>query len=654
MSMFYRANAMLSAWQTPTIALGALMLIYTFSGEGSSLFLFVFGLGFGALGVVFMAGAILLQLEHINRSRTLSLTAPVIMLFLALSTYLSLTHATDTLVQPKYHQMVVMLMLAETVLGSLSLPLAMAAVSWGDAHIMAPVGFSAAGDSAPQEGLSYGAQPSSLTFADLYGMDDLKSQLRAAAQKWQDHQGNGILLFGPPGTGKTAFANALAGELRIPIITISFGNLASKWVGETTERFMALIRDARAQAPCVLFMDEIESVLRSRDINTYINDEYIRLVSTFLSEIQNLRQHGGVLYVGATNHLEMLDAAAIRPGRFDFRAEVGLPDTEARRGLIASTLRSKGAQITRDVLDRLAVRWEGFNIPTITQTINAAVEIAQEGGHTGPIPFRNFYAGLRRVQGPKASAPDGSLRLDELALNGDTREQLGSLAHRLRNMDEYEEQGGKIPRGVLLYGPPGTGKTTIARSMALEAGWPLIVRNGKDLVTEDAIADLRKEAGTYRPAIVFIDEADDILGHRANSGPAFKSATNALLTLIDGAGGSLPDVLWIAATNHPDSIDSAALRGGRFETHVYLGPLEEAAVERLVALWLRNNPKAAPDDSAWMMRVVPLLTGMAPADINAVLNAANDAAIDAFLRQKGERAVTVEQVEQALRAMRKE
>lgn len=654
MSIFHRASAMLPAWQIPTILIGTLMLMYAYSPEGGSVILFVFGLGFGLLGLVLLAATILRQLEQLNQSRALSLTAPVIMLFLALATYLSLMHGSMDMIHAKDRAAVLLLIGSEALFGALALLLALIAVPWGRALMQASAGPQVTGQATAQESVRYTAQSSGLTFDNLYGMDELKSQLRAAAQKWQDRQGNGILLFGPPGTGKTAFANALAGELRIPIITTSFGNLASKWVGETTERFMALIRDAQAQAPCVLFMDEIESVLRARDGSAYINDEYIRLVSTFLSEIQNLRQHGGVLYVGATNHLEMLDAAAIRPGRFDFRAEVGLPDTAARKGLIVSTLRNKGAQIARDVLNRLAVRWEGFNIPTITQTVKAAIEIAQESGHTGPIPFRTFYAGLRRAQGPKASAPDGSLRLDELALNGDTREQLGSLAHRLRNMDEYEEQGGKMPRGVLLYGPPGTGKTTIARSMALEAGWPLIVRNGKDLVTEDAIADLRKEAGTYRPAIVFIDEADDILGHRAYSGPSIKSATNALLTLIDGAGGSLPDVLWIAATNHPDSIDSAALRGGRFETHVYLGPLEEAAVGRLVALWLRNNPKAEPNDPAWMMRVVPLLTGMAPADINAVLNAANDAAIDAFLRQKGERAVTVEQVEQALRAMRKE
>lgn len=646
--MLSRIRSALLPWQA--VALIAVLLMGMYLGGALT---FYAGVGLGLMGLLIVGLTAFGQLSQFGSSREMPLFAPVILLLLALMTWLSLAHA-PTLVEAHQRGGMMMLIFAEVLVGTLSLALALAAVPWNQTRMMAQQG--------PQQGPQqtdaqnnaenyrmYHAQRPGLSFADLYGMEDLKAQLRGASDKWRNRQGNGILLFGPPGTGKTAFANAVAGELGLPIITISFGSLASRWVGQMTERFMALMRDAQEQAPCVLFMDEIESILRSRD-DSSINDESLRLVSTFLSEIQSLRAHGGVLFIGATNHLEMIDAAAIRAGRFDFRAEVGLPDTEARKGLIVNTLRSRGAQIGSDVLKRLSVRWEGFNIPTITSTVKAAVEIAQESGQTGPIPFRTFYAGLRRTQGPKASAPDGSLRLSDLALNADVRDQLEGIAHRLRNMDEYEEQGGKIARGLLLYGPPGTGKTTIARSMALEARWPLIVRNGKDLTSEDAIADLRKEAGTYRPAIVFIDEADDILGHRAYSNSHVKSATNALLTLIDGAGGALPDVLWMAATNHPDSIDSAALRGGRFETHVYLGPLDEVATARLVTLWLQQNPKAEPQESDWMLRVVPLLAGMAPADIQATLHAANDAAIDVFLRQKGPRGVTVEQVEQALLA----
>ncbi|MCE4105067.1 ATP-binding protein, partial [Klebsiella pneumoniae] len=134
----------------------------------------------------------------------------------------------------------------------------------------------------------------------------------------------------------------------------------------------------------------------------------------------------------------------------------------------------------------------------------------------------------------------------------EVKRRLENLAAQMRDLDRFEELGGTLPKGVLFSGPPGTGKTAAASALAKACQWPLLVYSGKQLMSEDAVQKLRDKASNMRPAIVFIDEADDILADRSMS--ATKEATNALLQLIDGAGGMLQDVVWIAATNNPDMI----------------------------------------------------------------------------------------------------
>jgi len=484
----------------------------------------------------------------------------------------------------------------------------------------------AGGTPAPQEtaaGRRYPARTPEKRFADLYGYAELKSLLLDHAEKWEGAGENGLLLYGPPGTGKTAFATALAGELGLPIITVSFGDLASKWINQTTEQLMLLFDEALAQSPCVLFVDEIESVLSSRDGGGGY-DEYQRMTSAFLSKIEAVRRDGGILYIGATNYPDRLDAAAIRPGRFDWRAEVPLPDYAARRGLMLDIITKRGLLISNELLDRFARRWQGFNVPQLQGAIKSACELSfKDGGQV--LRFEHLYRGLRASQGPKVNAPEGARAMSTLTLNPASRSMLAGLIDQLRELESLEAEGGSIVKGVLFYGPPGTGKTTVAKALALEAQWPIVTRMGKDLMDVGAVAKLRNEINSLRPCIMFIDEADDILGHRAYSG--VKAATNELLALIDGAN-SIPDVLWIAATNDPDGMDSAALRGGRFEMKVPFLGLEDDALRHYLLGWLTANPRARPEEpERWIAEIAPLLRGMVPGNLDAVLRAANNRAI---------------------------
>lgn len=500
-----------------------------------------------------------------------------------------------------------------------------------------------------------------ITFADLYGNDDLKVRLTEAGDQWGNEGKNGILLFGPPGTGKTAFAEALAGQLGIGFIKATFGDMASKWINQSTEQLVLAFREAHAQQPVMLFIDEVDSLLKSRDsVGNY--EEYERMVTTFLDKVVDARG-GRVLVVAATNYVDRLDDAAIREGRFDFKVEVPLPDAAARRGLLTSRLEAMHCVTDDDTMARLTRRWGGFSVPRLNECAEGAAKLARTAvgrtefpeGEEAPEPvaveYDHFYRALRKIQGRKGGAPEGAKQLSEMFLDAEPADRLASLATQLVDVDKVERMGGSIPKGVLFYGPPGTGKTATAMALARECGWSFISRTGRELLDAGAVDRLGKEASDLRPAIVFIDEADDILGDRRMSG--VKSATNELLILIDGAGGMLQDVVWVAATNHPDSMDSAARRGGRFGQKIAFGPPSEKTAIRLIVDWVRRKQtdravKISGSPEQWAATAFKAMRGLTPSDLYQVLEAANNAAITANLRKHTARVVTIEHIRQAV------
>lgn len=472
-------------------------------------------------------------------------------------------------------------------------------------------------------GIRYLGRNQSITLDDIYGMVDTKSRLKRAAVEITEGEAgarNGILMYGEPGNGKTVFAKALAGELDLPLITITHGDIASKYINESTENLMQVFRDAKAQAPCVLFLDEVDSLMKSRENSLSTNQEAGQIVNTLLTEMINLRSHRVVL-MAATNYLAQLDAAAIREGRFDYKIEITPPDKDARIGILSSALvdRFPSNAIDDEGMVRAAVRWEGFSVKRIQSVAEELADMRKESA-IAKVDFDTLQVALRRVQGKRGSLPANTKTVDQLILTDSVRKQIRGIARRMKDVDLVERRGGTVPAGLLFFGPQGTGKTECARALAKHSGWAFLATSGNDLISNSQELDrLVKEAKDIRPCIIFIDEADDVLQNREMSGVT--TVTNKLLTVMDGAAGKTPDILFIAATNHPDRVDPAALRGGRFTEKVSFQLPDHAGLTSFIAAWL-DSSKASFEGGLDAHTLAVILGEVSIANAQAVLQEA--------------------------------
>jgi transitional endoplasmic reticulum ATPase len=418
-------------------------------------------------------------------------------------------------------------------------------------------------------------------FADLAGMEELKAELNAAIRPFMGYRRgeavadrNGILLSGPPGNGKTAFAMAIAGELGLPFVKVSGVDIASKWVNESGAVLKSLFQQA-AQQPCVVFLDEFDSLAKDRS-SSHLSEEDRKLVTALLTLIDESRRQRIVL-VAATNYLDLLDKAVVREGRFDYRIEVMHPDLPARIGILTGLLVRFKLQASAQTLDKVARLWERRSIAFMESTVKRLRDDAV--GQSGPLPLEAFKLAARAASRRAGNIPSTGARLSELVVPESVRRETASLLYRLRNWESLAELGGQPPSGVLLYGPPGTGKTNLVRALARELeDWHVFEVNATDVLLDPRkFTEIAELAAVHRPAFVFIDEADELLRDRAQSSST--AATNQILKTMDGLMGQVPEVVFIAATNLPEVIDSAALRGGRFAEHIYMGRLSGSDLE---------------------------------------------------------------------------
>lgn len=472
----------------------------------------------------------------------------------------------------------------------------------------------------------FAARPPKIGFADIKGMDETKARLLEAGQAVLTTNGeeprNGILLHGEPGNGKTMFAEALARELKLGFIKVTFSDVASRWVNQSTEGVRAAFQAAMRQAPCVLFIDEIDSFLTDRQGSQDNGQEVGRTANAMLTLINDLRRHRVVL-VAATNFLARMDDAGVREGRFDFKVEVPHPDMPARVAILEHSLNksARGLSIDPDGLRRAARRWEGFAASRIAAIGKDTAIQTTKTGHVA-IGFEDLMAALRRIQGTQGDRlSEDTPNLSGVYLAEDSGRKLAGIAFRMREIEQTEDMGGTIPTGILFYGPPGTGKTLCARALAKETGWAFIATNGQELLSSDTrIEEILKRAAGIRPVIVFIDEADDVLADRGTN-PWSKRVTNRLLTAMDGAKGRVADIVWVAATNHPDALDAAAVRGGRIQEKIRFDLPDASLLASFIDDWI-NGSKARFADELDGEVIAEAIGRVSLADAKAILQGA--------------------------------
>lgn len=406
----------------------------------------------------------------------------------------------------------------------------------------------------------------------------------------------GVLLHGPPGSGKTLIARAVANEVKAAFFSISGPEVMHKFYGESEAYLRGVFEKARAQAPAIIFIDELDAIAAKREGVRSDQQVERRVVAQLLALLDGLRDRGQVIVIGATNIPDELDPAVRRPGRFDREIAIGVPDRLGRGEILQ--VHTRGMPLATDVsLKRLAdvthgfvgadlealcreaamaaLRRampefngvaEGFSHEALSQLYVTAADFSEALKEVEPSALREVYAEVPRVPWQ-----------DVVGLDEARQALVESVEWPLRFPEVFHQTGAQPPKGVLLSGPPGSGKTMLAKALASEAGVNFISVKGPALLSrwvgdsERAVREVFRKARQASPCIVFFDEIDALAPARGSldGSPATDRVISQLLTELDGAE-ELRGVMVLAATNRPDLVDPALLRPGRFDLHLKL------------------------------------------------------------------------------------
>ena len=215
-------------------------------------------------------------------------------------------------------------------------------------------------------------------FDDISGLDDVKEDLKLAVEYLKNPQEftaigakmpTGIIFYGPPGTGKTFLAKAIAGEAGVPFFHKSGSDFVELFVGKGAKTVRDLFSEARKKAPCIIFIDEIDAVGKKRSANASGNDEREQTLNEFLNQLDGFENNEGILVISATNRLETLDEALIRPGRFGKHISIPRPKN-AKERLNILNIHAKDKFISKDVLEYTADITRGFSGADLENLLN--------------------------------------------------------------------------------------------------------------------------------------------------------------------------------------------------------------------------------------------------------------------------------------------
>jgi len=521
----------------------------------------------------------------------------------------------------------------------------------------------------------------SVTYEDIGGLQEQIQRIRELIelplrypelfQKLGIDPPKGILLYGPPGCGKTLLAKAVATEADANFILINGPEIMNKYYGETEARLREIFRKAEEEAPSIIFIDEIDAIAPKRSEVT--GEVEKRVVAQLLALMDGLESRGSVIVIGATNRPNALDPALRRPGRFDREIEIGIPDKKARKEIL--DIHTRGMPLDESVdLDKLAEITRGYTGADIAALCREAAmrairrilpsidfsedKISPELLNSLTVTMKDFldaYKDITPTALREVEIETPTVRWDQIGGLEEVKQRLReAIEWPLKYPEKFERLGIKPPKGILLYGPPGCGKTLLAKAIATESEANFISIKGPEIFSkwvgesEKAIREIFRKARQAAPCIVFLDEIESIIPRKDlledTSGVSHRVASQ-LLAEMDGIE-DLNNVVVVGATNRPDLLDPAVLRPGRFDRLIYVPPPDEKARLQILKIYTAKMPLA---DDVSLEEIASMTEGYSGADLESLCR---EAALSTIRRGAEPEIVTRQDFQEALRIVK--
>ncbi|KAF5410118.1 MAG: VCP-like ATPase [Candidatus Methanogasteraceae archaeon] len=468
----------------------------------------------------------------------------------------------------------------------------------------------------------------------------------------------GVLLHGPPGTGKTMIAKAVANETSSNFTSISGPEIVSKFYGESEKHLREIFDDAEKNAPSIIFIDEIDSIAPKR--GEIVGDSERRVVAQLLSLMDGLQSRGEVIVIAATNRPNDIDPAMRRGGRFDREIEIGVPDRNDRYEILEIHTRGMPLDVNMQEkgLHSLAEITHGFVGADITSLCKEAAmhalrmmmvdidfeeDIPSELIEQLIVTKKDFYEAMKNIE-PSAMR-EVFIEIPQVGwgdiggLDSAKQELIEIVEWPLHYPEIFEAINTDPPTGVLLFGPSGTGKTLLAKAVATESSANFIGIKGPELLSkyvgesEKAIREVFRKARQASPAIVFFDEIDSIAPVRGTSSDTFvtERVVSQILTELDGLE-ELQDVVVIAATNRIDMVDPALLRPGRIDRLIHIPLPDKDTRSKIFEIHLKDKPVSDEVSVQWLAEATD---GYSGAEIEAVCREAAMLALRGAMPKRG-------------------
>lgn len=471
----------------------------------------------------------------------------------------------------------------------------------------------------------------------------------------------GVLLYGPPGSGKTLIARAIANETGAFFFLLNGPEIMSKMAGQAEENLRKAFEEADANQPAIIFIDEIDSIAPNREKTN--GEVERRVVAQLLTLMDGVKGRGQVVCIGATNRPNSIDPALRRFGRFDREIDIGVPDEVGRMEIMR--IHTKNMKLSDDVdLAAVAKDTHGFVgsdlaalcseaalqcirekmdiIDIDDDTIDAEVlealcvtndhfKFAQ--GHTNPSSLRETVVEIPNIT------------WDDIGGLEETKKDLQEMIlYPIEHPDKFQKFGMSPSKGVLFYGPPGCGKTLLAKAVANECSSNFISVKGPELLTmwfgesEGNVREVFDKARAAAPCVLFFDELDSVgvarsSGGGGDAGGAGDRVLNQLLTEMDGAGQK-KNLFFIGATNRPEILDEALIRPGRLDQLIYIPLPDFVARVGIIKAVLRKSPVA---QNVNMDFLAQQCEGFSGADMTELCQRATKAAIREAIAAEEER-----------------